>query len=153
MKEHILALLIGIGGTNNLGEKSPYYLFGGRIENNDIRIEGTFDTSDKIEAPGFRIATSATWKYNWLHFGAAYSYRSTKAWNKYAPFLVIGAGNDRVELLFSRAINTPNNELKAELRIRLHPIELQTFYEYYNMTSDLSDHRFGIGSQLVLVFP
>jgi hypothetical protein len=153
VKESILALLIGIGGTSNLGEKSPYFLGGLRIETKDFRLEGTYDTSDKIESPGYRISGLSTWSYHWLRFGGAYSYRSTKAWNKSAPFLVLGIGSERVELLLHKAIDTPNNELKLTLKIKVWKLELHSLYEYYNMTNDSSDRRFGIGSQLVLVLP
>ena len=153
MKESILALLIGIGGTNSLGEKSPYYLGGLRIETQDFRIEGVYDSSDKIESPGYRISGSAIWKFHRARFGTSYSYRHTEAWNKDAVFLVIGAGSDKVELLFLPAINSSNNELKLELRIRLWKLELHSLYEYYNMTNGRTDKRFGICSQLIVVLP
>lgn len=152
MKESILALLIGIGGTKDLGEKNPYLLVGGRIETQDIRFEGIWDSSDKIESPGWRVSGNILFKYKGLFLGGGYyTFRHTQNWNKDAVFLTTGAGNKNLELLISGAVDSLNNEWKAELRVKTKWIELHSYYEYYNMTNDPKDHRFGLGSQLVLV--
>ena len=154
MKESILALLIAIGGTKDLGEESPYLLVGARFDNSSIRIEGSWDTSDKRESPGWRASGKLLFKYQTLFFGGGYyTYRHTEAWNKDAVFLTTGAGNKNLELLISGAVNSPNNEWKAELVVKAWKLELHTLFEFYNMTNDPSDKRFGMGSQLVLVLP
>ena len=151
MKESILALLLGIGGTKDLGEKSPSYALGARIESRDFRIEAVWDSADKIESPGWSANGTLAWKYQTFIFGGMFSYRHTEAWDKDATWLLLGLNSHHVEFLLSHAVVSQNNEFKIEVRAKAWKLELHSYYELFQMTNNPNDHRFGLGSQLVLV--
>jgi hypothetical protein len=88
--------------------------------------------------------------YKKAHFGFAYSYRHTEAWNKDAFLLIVGISGKVNRLSLKKSVNSQNDELILELATRFKFLEARTYFETF-LHTNTSNRDYGYGVEFLLV--
>lgn len=114
------AILIGIGGSHNVGEQSPAFVASADVRRSIVQVEGWLTTAPKVETgDGWATRLGADFWSGPISVGAHWSHRETSVWSKDRLFVRASAQHGPLRLIAEVAPDSSNMEAKAEARLRL----------------------------------
>ena len=115
------AILVGLGFTSGMGERTPAPEVGLRLESAVVRVEADWSGADKIESgAGYAARGAVDLRHRWVFAGVGYTYRDGGVWVKRASWLRAGVDLGPLSVIARAAVDSPNRERGVELRARTH---------------------------------
>jgi hypothetical protein len=147
------SILGGVGSTQGIGERSPYFSAYGDLSAGPIGVEGYWSSADKVESPGWIAKALLKAGLGPVEAGIGRSFRHTDAWDKGGTWGHAGVKAGPFLLAVEKALGTPNDETKVEGRLRLRQkngltVEPRAFYERYRDSAGARHGGWGLETLL-----
>jgi len=114
------AILVGLGSTHNVGERSPAFTAGAEMRYRAVQAEGWYSAAPKIETgDGWATRLGADVWSGPISVGASWAHRETSQWSKDRLFVRASAQHGPLRLIAEVAPDSPNMEARGEVRLHL----------------------------------
>jgi hypothetical protein len=112
------AILAGLIATSNLGEEPRAFMAAVSLDHTRLHVEADWSPSAKVESgEGWVGRAGAGVRFGVLSAGAMFSHRDGGAWTKDRVWPRLGLHYGPVAAYVSAAVNSPNREVKGEVRL------------------------------------